>query len=606
MILLFTTLYTKVTKKNVSLSTLTYLYTVGVTSSWLLSNYSPLEFGDIVASRYTTSDWSTAYVSWFMAPPSNIANQLVKGHVAIPWGDWLPSILYHWILLVLVGFFLISVATLFRRQWLDVDRVPFPHTLVNYELVRRFPEERPLMQKLGRPFLLGIILGIAFQVPVFMITLFPWFPDIYGWRTLCGTGAWYVKAGTPLAGIVGLSTIQMNPVVAAVAYLAPLSISFNVWFWYLVYAILMQIAYSMGYYTGIESYSGCGRAWCSPCGQYDPPYKFLVVSNSGGIIGLTLVSLILSRKYIRETLRAAFAKHSSRLEIEKNEALTYRNTYILMASSFVLLFILFMLIGIGFLAVLLLLIGYFLFWFAYARLYGLSGIQPGSDNVGGSLHRIFMWPTAPDPPTREYVLAAYYSRRADGTPNSVGGSGMLTGFSCYKMASLTGTSNSNVLKVMLTGTVITPLVVIITFISFCYAFGGSSSANGSTLVGITQFFNYSNPTSFYNAPGKDPIAPYVIAGIIIVFVLEFLHARFIWFPFNAMGFIIGTTWASTLMGYWMPFLIAWVLKTISLRIGGSKLYENVGFPIAAGFIVGYVIALLIGGAVGISMFFKPY
>jgi len=59
-------------------------------------------------------------------------------------------------------------------------------------------------------------------------------------------------------------------------------------------------------------------------------------------------------------------------------------------------------------------------------------------------------------------------------------------------------------------------------------------------------------------------------------------------------------------GWWSPFLAAWILKTITLKIGGSKLYEEVGVPVAAGFVVGYMIALIFGGAIGVLRFFIPY
>jgi len=98
----------------------------------------------------------------------------------------------------------------------------------------------------------------------------------------------------------------------------------------------------------------------------------------------------------------------------------------------------------------------------------------------------------------------------------------------------------------------------------------------------------------------------VLAGFLIVAVLEFLHARFVWFPFNAIGFIIGTSYISVLWGYWGPFLIAWVLKVITLRVGGSKLYENLGVPIAGGFITGYMIAIIFGGTIGVLRFFFPF
>jgi hypothetical protein len=542
-----------------------------------------------------------------MAPPTSITGQLVSGGIPVPWGDWIPAILYHSILVILVGFFFIFVATLFRRQWIDVERVPFPQATLAYELVRRIHEEKKsLMEKIGKPFLLGIFLGLAFQIPVFMTVVFPWFPDIYGWKTLCASGQWYVRAGTSFAGIVGLSAFQVHPAMVAIGYLVPLSISFNAWFWHLVYIVLMQIAYSMGYYTGIEGESGCGRAWCSPSGLLEGPLKFSAVSYDGGLIGLAVVSLILSRRYIGETLRAAFAKHSSRLEVEKNEALTYRNTYILIASSFILLVILFMIDGLGITAALLIPITYFLFWMANARIYGLAGITSAGLGHGNTLFRLFVWPTAPDPPTGEYVLSAYYSSRGMDSPDAVGCGSILTGFASYKMASLTGVSNAGVIKAMLAATVIIPITSLITYIFLCNSFKGTVFASAAADVGTSQFFNISSPSTYNTAAGTEPLAPYVIGGFLIVAVLEFLHTRFVWFPFEPVGFIIGTTYLSVLWGYWGPFLIAWVLKVITLRVGGSKLYETLGLPIAGGFVTGNIIALILGGTLGILRFFILY
>ncbi len=604
-ILIFAALFSAITKRKISSSTLTYLFVIGSTCSWYICAYYLIEWNDLIASRHMNPDWAEMYVPWFMAPPESVTSQLLGGHVAIPWGDWVPSTLYHWSVFVLFGFFFISVATVFRRQWIDVERVPFPHALVAYELVKRIPEEKKsLMEKLGRPFFLGIVLGFVFQVPVFMTNIFPWFPDIYGWKTLCWSGQWYIQASSPLAGIVGLSAFQEHPAAVAIGYLVPLSISFNAWFWHLIFIVMMQVAYVMGYYTGLESEGGCGRAWCSPSGLLEGPYKFNAVSYGGGLLGLAVISLILSRHYIVETVRAALRKGG--LDTERNEALSYRSAYIMLASSFILLVALFMAGGLGIVAALLIPISFFFYWMANARLFGLAGIQARALGHGNTLFRLFVWQRAPDPPTREFVLAAYYSSRGMDSPDSIGGGSILTGFTSYRMASLTGTSNSNVLKVMLASTIITPLVVIITLITLCYTYGATVFASASGEIQTRQFYNISNPTNYNKAAGTEPLAPYVAAGFLVVALLEFLHSRFVWFPFSAIGFIIGTSYISVLWGYWGTFLIAWVLKVLTLRVGGSKLYENLGVPIAGGFVVGYMIALVLGGAMGMLRFFFPF
>ena len=43
-----------------------------------------------------------------------------------------------------------------------------------------------------------------------------------------------------------------------------------------------------------------------------------------------------------------------------------------------------------------------------------------------------------------------------------------------------------------------------------------------------------------------------------------------------------------------------------MRVGGSKLYENLGLPIAGGFITGYMVAVVLGGTIGVLRFFFPF
>jgi hypothetical protein len=54
------------------------------------------------------------------------------------------------------------------------------------------------------------------------------------------------------------------------------------------------------------------------------------------------------------------------------------------------------------------------------------------------------------------------------------------------------------------------------------------------------------------------------------------------------------------------FVATWVLKIVTLRIGGSKLYQNRGLPFAGGFVVGFVIISFVGSLALIIRFFVPF
>jgi len=54
--------------------------------------------------------------------------------------------------------------------------------------------------------------------------------------------------------------------------------------------------------------------------------------------------------------------------------------------------------------------------------------------------------------------------------------------------------------------------------------------------------------------------------------------------------------------YFVPTLIAWIIKLIVLRVGGTKVYENYTVPLTAGFVVGYFIMAMMGAIIGAIKF----
>lgn len=275
---------------------------------------------------------------------------------------------------------MLSIATLFRKNWIDIERVPFPHALAAYELlVRVIPgkEVKQGVKTLVSPFMIGLILGIILWVPTVCTALFPWFPDLYGWRgSTCGYGSYYVQPGEPLASLIGIARIGKEPLGVAIAYFAPLHILFNIWFWYMVFVILSQIAYFFGYYTGTIDTPGCGRVWCGEISlSYGEPFKWTAVLI-GGIWGLTIFLLAMDWRYIRDTLRAAFGKMDApmRAEFEKDEPLSYRSTYILLTSSFIAAVVICMVSGINPISAILTPINMAVLWFASMRFIGLAGV----------------------------------------------------------------------------------------------------------------------------------------------------------------------------------------------------------------------------------------
>ena len=601
-------------KKRINLMTMTWLYATTLYLTYYLGRPAAyttcFNFAIFMANRIFVPEMTYDLVPWFMAPPTNVAKQIIFGGVPVPWADLMPMIIFWWIFGSIQGILMLSVVTLFRKGWIEIERVPFPHALAAYELlVRVIPEKRV---KFTWPFTVGLILGILVYAPTLLTALFQWFPDIYAWKAhTCGYGSYVVQTGDPIAALVGFTKIGREPLGVVIAYFAPLSVLFNIWFWWLTLILIgTQVLYYLGYYTALPGTPGCGRANCGSISLfYGDPMKWNVIVI-GGMWGLAVFLLVTGRNYIRDTFRAAFGRMdpTARAEFEKNEPLSYRSIYILLAGSFIVATIIYMICGISLASALLISITAIIGWLAFMRLIGLAGVYLRGSYKGPVLHRLLLWPKTPEVPTRDFVLSAYFSNLSIECPDSPSyfGGSFVTAFHAFKVASLTNVSSRSVFKVLVASIIVYPLVTTVATLWLGYTRGfvnvpGAGFTCGDGLLGWSLW----RGNAWENCPGTEPWIPHFTFGFIIVGLLSILHAKYIWFPFEPVGFLVGLG-MGIFSGFWSYALIAWIVKMLTLKIGGSRAYEEYGVPIATGYIAGYTLILIPGAILGRIRFFIPF
>jgi hypothetical protein len=590
-------------KEKMKASNLAYAYIASLPVSYTILYPWALGTSYIWASRYTEEALSAKIVPWFMAPPASVCRVMATGG-PINLGAWIVPIAWWWTVTFGQGLFFLALATVLRRQWIDIEQVPFPQTLIMRELVQNVKPSAEGSSR-RRWVLIGVLVGLAFQIPITLTAIFPWFPDIYGIKVnSCPHVTRYFVSGDALAAIPGIMMINYNPVVVAIAYLAPMAVLFSTWFFALFYMIAVQISYAMGYYTGIESEGGCGRYWCHPSPQTDPPLKFMAIAG-GGILVLGVMNLVLNRRYIVDTVRAAMGGGSLK-ESERDEAISYRTAYALLFGSFIFMVIFWMSASLALLDALLLPISAFLIWYGQTRIFGLAGTYWVSSDKGLMLFRI-AHPT-PDTPvtTQQYIMYKFATTSGCNFATEGWGGAFFSSFSGYKMGKLFGIHPRDVFRVVLLVMIVAPLFSFSGFLTLTHAVGASKLGIWkSWYEGIGERYeNY--PSWWTSLPAQDPWIPYMLLGMAWIAVLSFLHARFVWFPLEPIGWLIGTTASSALFGLWAPFLVAWVLKMITFRVGGAKLFENRGVPVASGAVAGCIAGMILGGALFIIRFFVPF
>jgi hypothetical protein len=164
-----------------------------------------------------------------------------------------------------------------------------------------------------------------------------------------------------------------------------------------------------------------------------------------------------------------------------------------------------------------------------------------------------------------------------------------------------GMDNKSIFKISLVLGVLAPLLAQLGYIWVLYTFGPKLSS-----VQWGSIWARGDPANIVNRPARGNWVPNFLGGILFAGLLSWLHAKFLWFPLEPIGFLLITDGHALIEGLWTVITAAWALKLIVLKIGGSKLYEEVGVPTAVGFITGVVLMGFIRGLILIVRFFVPF
>jgi len=601
-------------KFNMSPIFLTCLYISGLVSSWTLGcNENPMlpaswaQYALYSEGAVTPSMWE-----WWWIPPEGEILNMRAGGMMVNWIAWAPS-LFFWSWAFYANFILgLGISLIFRQRWIDVERLPFPLALSAHEILRRIPQTKEIRNM--KPFILGILLGFIFELPIFMALIFPWFPDIYNWRiNTCPPGIQRVMPGDAIGdNVVGFFLYNKDPIAFGMFYLAPLSVSFSVMIFTFAMMILEQIAYITGYYTGIFVCGGCARIWNPPALFTGPPFYWSWVSGIGGAFALTIMVFYHSRTYLKETFKAALNRPSTLSETQKGEATSYRTAYITLIAGIIVLLGYLLSAGIDLITALIIMtVTCFVNQIASVYIYAHTGF-PTINECGGwwgswAMTLRFSEGPGPRPTSQNFVMSNWLTECWTDVPDNGASNGLFTTMMSFKMGSLTNMSYNKVLRVTLLCWLLAIPTVFITRIWISHVFGVTVLTYGNLAAGCELSGEmWCIGGAYTRTPPADTLTMIGGVGFIIVIVLSLLRARFIWWPLDPLGFVITTSASGAHMAVWSAFVVAWIVKTITLRVGGSKLYENYGVSIVGGFMGGVVVANLIGVTAGSIRFFYPF
>ncbi len=586
--------------KAINAQRLTVLWAVFTITVAFSYGWMPMSTID---NMLTSKLWAPTFM-WAFSPlwgPSLEVQQVqLTGGVPVPWGEY-STAMGGWILLAILWWlFMTSMVNIFRRQWLDVEALPFPGAYPSMEMVQNLGAAGKRRTE-RRLFLVTGIIGFLFFLPQALRNVFAWFPDIYGFSRdpyIPWALATIDTTRTPLKDtLVGLDGLQFNPSAIALAYLVPVDVLLSGVISNVIFMIILpQIAYYMGYYQTVFTITWF-NAKRDLIGQ-SPPFYFYAMGAYGMPVAVIMMWLVMNWRYMAKTL--GWAK-SPDARVDAEEPLPFRWSYIIFFVTMILL--LASNIGLAQTTV-----------FGAVMVIVVNFVQRGANSrsAGYGGPGIGDWPHCPG-----YINFAYTGLTEETMPAGVVNDYVMISrpqnvmnwnnnsqqLLLYRLAKATKTSYRDI---MLATTVAMVIAIVVSFpvaLQVRHMFGAQLQ-RPLTHEGWWMGF-LGNPISMQNYPSSDPAwVASAVGGALVIAAVYVCRTLWYWFPLEPIGVWMGVAGTSTFI--LTSWTIAYVLKKLTLRIGGVSLFQKKGIPLAVGFAVGWNLALFLSGALGIYRFFFPF
>jgi len=525
---------------------------------------------------------------WWLPKDSAVFDDLLVGGV-FHWSAWLPTLM----LIILAnlfwqfsGYFL---ALIVRKQYVDIEKLPFPlHVVVSYpaRAATTWNNKPELFSwSKSKPFWIGVVLGlIYFQnqiiAPIAINVL-----KVARWPSVNDYIPFYTDLNVPLGSVLpgGALALTLAWEHLFMAYLMPLEILFSMWVTYFIVQIVANTALVGAGLAPWDPSWGAMTTWMQ-YGYYVGPMRYAYV-GLGMFIATAIVPLAIHRRQLIGSLKLAFGQKAEGVS-EEGEPLPYRWAWIGLIGTFILFIVLMMASGISVVVAVPLLIFIWLLIMGNLRNMGESGyfMIRQYAGFGGVVY----------PLMSDMLIAA-------GTPTGLGAfatfefGGWYTsnpfglGANVYMMAEKTRTEVGGIKArdVFIAGVLGSIILVLVVFPMFFWTLQ-AQGINKAYLAG-SEIYNtdmYMTNTrkqvvEGYFAPGR-PYAQYLVVGFIIGAILYYVRLVFPAIPINPFGVMYGMTSHDTVFMF-TPFIIGWVAKLLTLKIGGIKAYEEYGTRIVIGF-----------------------
>jgi hypothetical protein len=509
---------------------------------------------------------------WLLADASDHAMQwFYEGIPAgrpIPWNAWTVA-LFWWGLFFVVLFFVGScLMVILRKQWMEHEKLAFPLAQVLLQIVEQ-PENRTFLP----PFMRPRLFWVGFFVPLVIV----------GWNIInYFTPIGLIPIGQPYATTLIIGRvfpgvlIKVNLWLFCFAFFSPVDILLSIWLFHL-FAVLE---------AGGMNAIGLVETGASP-------EAAVQAQEIGGLIVFVLWGFWMARRHLRDVVRKAFG--SAPDVDDTGEFFSYRAAVFGVVFGIAYMVCWLHVAGMHFGIMIPFLLLLFIFYIGVARIVAEAGIA------------------ALDLPlnSHEFLVRAVGSSRID--PASLTVFGLANTFArnwkTFTMVSVSHItrigdrvwSNKRRMFALICVTFAIALVVGAVFTIYSgYATVGAYHF-GQFAFGTGNIAFFENVKIWINNPTRLSTLEAVWFGLggVVMMLLIALRYQFPGWPLHPIGFTIARGVAID-NAFFTTFL-AWLIKTILLRIGGIGLYQRAQ-PLFLGMLVGFAAGVLLSTLVDMVWF----
>lgn len=538
-----------------------------ISSHGLVEKWIP----SLVAPKYFGGDWEgrfDAHIPPRLVPydPTNPDRQPVADWYyervpaggTIPWQPWVVPLLNWGIFIALFVFGYLCLTVILRRQWADNERISFPLTQLPLEIAR--DEDGHTFFR--NPLLwLGVVLPVGVYGTKALHQAQPSIPDI---------------AMTWDMGTLGLGPpwdaaycTYFNLSFAAVGFffLLPTDILFSIWFFFLLSRVQMitAAAYNLP----------------RPGMSVFPLPVFIAYQTIGAYVVLIGYFLLMARPYLKRIWDAA---NGGEQVDDSREFLSYPVAVWGLLGSIAASALWLWLAGMSlWLAVLEMVVSLLVIAVVMARATSEAGLlMTETTFLPSDLCRMFA-PLHTLGPTN-LTLLALVDHVLPRDQRGLLLAGMLDS---TRLADATPLRRRPFAGSIILGVVVAIVVAVGLNIYLPYNLGAvrmdAEMEQAHAKMMLNYYAPYLKPGTLESPGATVQMLPAFCVGVVITILLTRLRAAFFWWPLHPLGYALSGSWGT--IEFWFPCFMAWVLKALTMRYGGMKLFVRAR-PFFLGLVLG--------------------